>query len=163
MQKIKDSFYAALRDRLAVLNPSRTVVVNGVSRPALLVSENETYSSAPNQPMVFYLSWGEARLQDQGQPAPMISLECSIRYAAEGTQEFSYQDRGRLLEELSQELLSITSPQYAALMDHSQQPAADLGARIFWSRPILGATEISGEQVLRTGRLRVHASTEVAL
>lgn len=163
MQKIKDSFYVALRDRLAALNPSRTVVVSGASRPAVLVSENETYSSAPILPMVFYLSWGEAKLQQQGQAEPMISLECSIRYAAEGTQEFSYHDRGRLLEELSQELLSITSPQYAALMDHSQQPAMDLGARIFWSRPILGATEVSGDRVLRTGRLRVHASTEVAL
>lgn len=160
MQNIKDSFYIALRDRLSVLNPSRTVLDNGIVRPALLVEENESYGAEAQQAMAFYVSWGEARLLQDRQTNPLLSIECNIRYAAEGTQELSYQDRGRLLEELSQELLSITFPLNAPLMDHSQQPPVDLGARIFWTRPILGATEPIEERVQRTARLRVNASTE---
>ncbi len=41
MQFAKDSFYIALRDRLAVLNPARTVYLDGVTRPAVIVAENQ--------------------------------------------------------------------------------------------------------------------------
>jgi hypothetical protein len=41
MQRAKDTFYITLRDRIAALNPARTVLVRGVVRPAVLVEENE--------------------------------------------------------------------------------------------------------------------------
>ena len=41
MQSAKDTFYVTLRDRLAALNPARTVVVRGMVRPGVLVEENE--------------------------------------------------------------------------------------------------------------------------
>ena len=37
MQNAKDTFYLTLQSRLAALNPSRTVVLRGVVRPATLV------------------------------------------------------------------------------------------------------------------------------
>jgi hypothetical protein len=40
MQGAKDSFYMALRSRLAVLNPARTMVIDGVTVPAIVVREN---------------------------------------------------------------------------------------------------------------------------
>jgi len=55
MQNIKDSFFIAIRDRLATLNPQRTVLVQGVSRPAILVIENEISAAAPREANVFYL------------------------------------------------------------------------------------------------------------
>ena len=40
MQAAKDSFYMALRTRLAGLNPTRTMVIDGVTVPAIVVREN---------------------------------------------------------------------------------------------------------------------------
>jgi hypothetical protein len=37
MQNARDTFYVALRDRLAAVNPARTMVVRSVVRPGLLV------------------------------------------------------------------------------------------------------------------------------
>ena len=40
MQFAKDSFFLALQQRLAALNPARTVTLNGATVPAILVVEN---------------------------------------------------------------------------------------------------------------------------
>ena len=61
MQSAKDSFYVALRDRLAALNPQRTVFLNGVTRPAVIVVENEYITAAGPLPEAFYLGWGTAQ------------------------------------------------------------------------------------------------------
>ena len=45
MQNAKDTFYVTLRDRLAAVNPARTMLVRGVIRPGLLVEENELASA----------------------------------------------------------------------------------------------------------------------
>ena len=56
MQNAKDTFYVTLRDRLAALNPARTMVVRGVTRPGVLVEENELVSAY--EPVdVFCLRW----------------------------------------------------------------------------------------------------------
>ncbi len=41
VQNAKDTFYEVIRARLAAVNPGRTMVVRGVTRPGLLVEENE--------------------------------------------------------------------------------------------------------------------------
>jgi hypothetical protein len=41
MQNAKDSFYIALRTRLAALNPERTILLRGTKRPGILVEEAE--------------------------------------------------------------------------------------------------------------------------
>ena len=56
MQNAKDTFYMTLRDRLAAVNPARTMVVRGVTRPGSLVEENELVSA--DQPVdAFCLRW----------------------------------------------------------------------------------------------------------
>ncbi len=50
MQDARDTFYVALRGRLAAINPDRTIVVRGQVRPGILVEENELRS--PMQPTV---------------------------------------------------------------------------------------------------------------
>ena len=61
MQFAKDSFYLALRDRLAALDPERKVLVDGVERPAILVIENKPVNAAPPLPNAYYLAWGRQR------------------------------------------------------------------------------------------------------
>ena len=46
MQFAKDSFFLALQERLAALNPVRSVTLNGATVPAVVVVENLTPTSA---------------------------------------------------------------------------------------------------------------------
>jgi hypothetical protein len=46
MQNARDTFYVRLRDRLAAVNPARTMVLRGVTRPGVLVEENELASAS---------------------------------------------------------------------------------------------------------------------
>src|SRR5436190_6330031 len=102
MQTIKDSFYIALRDRLGTLDPARTVTVLGVTRPAVLVIENELADAAPLLPKTFYLIWtscdsasGTERLD-----LPLLRLACEITYWTQGSDDLGSQDRGRTLAQL---------------------------------------------------------------
>ena len=56
MQNAKDSFYLALRTRLATINPERTVLLRGALRPGILVEEAEApLAQLPSD--VFVLRW----------------------------------------------------------------------------------------------------------
>jgi hypothetical protein len=83
MQSVKDSFYIALRDRLAALNPQRTVVVEGITRPAILVRENEPASGAADQANAFYLNWGPALALDDSD-TPVMQIGCTVTYWTSG-------------------------------------------------------------------------------
>jgi hypothetical protein len=154
MQFAKDSFYITLRDRLAAHNAERTVVVDGVSRPALLVTENE-----PLTPIIagaFYLRWGTCqRVESMGAALPpLFALDCACLYRTSGTKD-SAVDRGRALAALDEELLAICSPHHAPKRDCSVTPAINLGTTVFWEAPQLGAIEAMGGALQRTAKLRV--------
>ncbi len=141
MQFAKDSFYIALRDRLATLNPQRTVFLNGVTRPAVVVAENEHITAAGQVPEAFYIRWGDVRPGAmRGGPHPLLALECTISYGTAGSADKQGVDRGRVLAELDCELLSMCSPPYTPKCDHMQTPAADLGTKVLWSTPELRLT-----------------------
>src|SRR6266568_507674 len=56
MQNAKDSFYMALRTRLALINPERTLLLRGTVRPGILVEEAEApFSQLPSD--AFVLRW----------------------------------------------------------------------------------------------------------
>ena len=77
MQFAKDSFFLALQQRLAGLNPARTVTVNGATVPAVLVAENLPPASAEPLPNAFYIEWGSAGVVDgHAGDAALMSLEC---------------------------------------------------------------------------------------
>ena len=164
MQNTKDSFFIALRDRLAALNPARTISVLGITRPAVIVAENEIADAAPLLPEAFYLSWKEcsAATGTERLDSPLLQLACEITYWTQGSDDFSSQDRGRTLAALDAELLAITAPPRAALQDHSQSPAADLGTNIFWTQPQLGTIVTDGPKLTRTAKLFVFSFAEVA-
>jgi hypothetical protein len=144
MQFAKDSFFLALQQRLAGLNPARTVTINGATLPAVLVSENLPPASAEPQPNTFYIEWGSAGVIDghAGNTA-LMSVECVISYYTMGTVQ-SMVDRGRLLGQLDYELLSICQPTNTEKYDYTQSPSLDLGTSLFWNQPALEQATING-------------------
>jgi hypothetical protein len=159
MQNIKDTFYIALRDRLAALNPARVVTIRNVTRPAVVVAENEAPDSQPLLPDTFHLFWRESEAITA---RPLRKLRCEIVYWVEGSETISYQDRGRALGLSDEELLAICTPPRTPLMDHAQSPAVTLGGNIFWSTPLFAAPKIEGRKLVRSAFIDVFAAGEVA-
>ncbi len=147
MQAAKDSFYMALRERLAALNPARTMVVDGVTIPGIIVRENMEPQFAEVQPEIFYIDWGDVQIVESTRP--MLGLDCHVWYASEGSSGTGV-DRGRALAEMDQELLQICRPPHTGMRDYSQAPSADLGSSVFWTMPELaqgpGEVPVSKEQ-----------------
>jgi hypothetical protein len=135
MQAAKDSFYMALRDRLASADPERTILVDGVTRPAIVVRENMEPQFTELTAETFYLDWGEARVAASARP--IVAMECRISYCSEGSSETGA-DRGRKLGQMDEVLLKICDPPHSRMRDYSQAPSADLGAGVFWTMPEIG-------------------------
>ena len=136
MQAAKDSFYMALRSRLAALNSGRVITIDGVAVPGIVVRENLEPRFNEAQPGVFYVDWGEMLIAESSRP--LLGIDCAIWYASEGTSGGTGVDRGRELAEMDVELLRICDPPHTEMIDYSQTPAADLGAGIFWTIPAIG-------------------------
>jgi len=165
MQFAKDSFYVALRDRLAALNPARVVYLDGANRPAVIVAENQAPGSTVPFDNTFYLRWGAARVVASTQRArrPLMALDCVLSYRTSGTADNSFADRGRTLAALDLELLSIASPGATAKQDFSQAPVLDLGTKVLWRRPQLGDAEVVGSELRRLAALAIFFFPEVDL
>ena len=162
MQSAKDSFYIALRDRLAALNPARTVVVDGRMRPAVLVIENEPANTAPPLPNAFHLSWGAPAFVKGTESArrPLMKMECGIGYRVAGAQPGAV-DRGRALATLDAELLRLTTPPRTPKRDHAHTSPVELGSSVFWALPEFGEPEIAHDELRRQARLMIFFFPEV--
>ena len=142
MQFAKDSFYMALRERLAALNPQRVVSLNGVTRPAVIVAENEPVVPVEPLPDTFYIEWGAMKpISRHSSPRPLLGMDCVISHHTLGTVD-SEVDRGRTLAQLDTELLSICHPAHTTKQDFTQSPSVNLGTFVFWTTPDLG--DVSG-------------------
>jgi hypothetical protein len=151
MQFTKDSFYMALLQRLVSLDPLRTITLNGTTRPAIVVAENELV--IPVQPVAdaFYIEWGAAQLVPrQVGNRGLMAMDCVISYHTFGTVE-SGVDRGRTLGSLDMSLLSICQPPRTAKRDYTQAPSVDLGTSILWTTPIL--SKVSGSDATKNDGL----------
>src|SRR5579863_7954094 len=95
MQNAKDSFYMALRNRLAALNPERTILIRGAVRPGIVVEEAEApFAQLPGD--VFVVRWLGMGV-DVDLATSLVAQECEILYATCGSQSFGGLDRGRAL------------------------------------------------------------------
>ncbi len=160
-EDVKDTFYLALRDRLAAGAPSLQVLVRGVLRPAVVVAENELPGSAVDgiAPLnCFCLHWTSVRL-DRG----LSVLGCVIRYATDGSAGAAGMDRGRALSAMDAALVSAvsTAPQNAAQVTVSEAAAGaaietTTGQRVFWSDVALGDAVLRGERVERMATVEVY-------
>ena len=162
MQAAKDSFYMALRDRLAALNPSRTVVVDGVAVPAILVRENLEPQFAEARPEIFYIEFGDVIVE--GGTHPILKMNCRIGYASEGACVAGV-DRGRELAQMDSELLRICDPPHTGMRDYSQAPSLALGSGVFWTVPDLKSApgDVAGKQQRAAGAARAARSAELTV
>jgi hypothetical protein len=158
MQNAKDTFYITLRDRLTVLNPSRTIVLRGAVRPAMVVAENELVA-AVNPVEAFVLIWTDTAI-DLSEPLPLHTMPCDIAYATRGTPELLSMDRGRVLDAMDGELRSMLQPASAVKQDFDATPVAFSGTNIFWSEPRFGTVVAKDGQLARTAQVSVFALQE---
>ena len=105
MQNAKDSFYIALRNRLAQVNPARVVTLRAVERPGIMVEDAEP-PEAQIANDLFVLRWTETAVDAQ-LPSILVQMACEIHYASSGSQPNSGLDRGRALSAMDSELLTI--------------------------------------------------------
>lgn len=159
MQNAKDSFYEAMRARLATVNPDRTIVLRGQVRPAVLVEENELVTEAPLTDC-FRLRWTDAACDAQS-PMPVVTLTCEVMYETAGTAVNSGMDRGRVLAAMDGELLQMVKacPQNAAKVNYAGlafgQSAVAMKTRIWWGDVAFGPVQVKKERVARTATVAV--------
>ena len=157
MQSAKDSFYIALRNRLAQVNPSRTVTVNGTTRPGILVNENERPGLEDLLVGTFWVSWGaESAITAAAGQVTLHLLECTIDYRVDGTDSNGNADRGRQLAAMDTELQRICMPRLTPAYDYTQSPAVLLGTTIFWTVPKLAAPKSDGKLLSRAATLQIY-------
>lgn len=164
MQNAKDTFYEVLRSRIAAGNPERTIVVRGLTRPGVLVEENELVS-AITIPDCFRLRWTEASVDATGL-LRAIALRCEVLYETAGTALGGGMDRGRTLAAMDGELVAAVhgSPQVATKQNYSL--LADGGAvtpmntNIWWSDVVLGPVQVKGDRVARAATVTVTSYQE---
>lgn len=164
MQNAKDTFYVTLCTRIAALNPERTVVVRGVTRPGVLVSENELVS-AVELPDIFRLEWTALRVDANG-ALPLAAMRCEIRYCTDGGAMRGGMDRGRLVATMDAELVSAlgTRPHSAAKMNYAVtaqggSPSA-MATKIFWGDVVFSDLTTEGERLERVATVEVFSYQE---
>jgi hypothetical protein len=158
MENAKDTFYVALRNRLAALHPNRVIILRGVQRPGILMEEAEAV--VPQMPAdVFVLRWTELELDGQ-LPSALAQMTCEIHYTTAGRQTNAGLDRGRALEEMDAELLSILSPNCAPKMNYTQTPTVAMGTNVFWGMPQFTSMTTQRERLTRVTKVTVFAFQE---
>ncbi len=159
-QNAKDTFYLTLRDRLAVLNPDRTVVVRSGTRPGILVEENES-ADAPGATVsdVFILHW-TGFTSDTGEALPLERARCEVRYATGGLPEVAGMDRGRALQAMDEELQAMLQPASAPLVAYGGAAPVTGTSRVFWSDAEYGNATVAASRLERVVTVEVFAWKE---
>ena len=158
MQYAKDSFYMALRTRLAAINPERTILIRGAVRPGILVEEAEApFAQLPSD--VYLLRW-QALGVDTDQASTMNAIECEILYSTCGTQAFGGLDRGRMLAAMDDEVVAMLQPYYTPKLNYSVQPAATMQTQVFWDEPAFSTTTVQRDRLSRSARVTVYSYQE---
>lgn len=158
MQNAKDSFYMALRTRLAGVNPQRTVLVRGAVRPGIVMEEAEAASGQTPQD-VFVVRW-LGMGADADLPTRMVAAECEITYATCGSQSFGGLDRGRALSAMDEELMAMLQPLWTPKMSYMATPPAQLATRVFWDEAVWGPVVTQRDRVSRGARVMVYSYQE---
>jgi hypothetical protein len=158
MQNAKDSFYMALRARLAAINPQRTLLLRGTLRPGVLVEEAEAPTSQ-NPPDVFVLRWPGLGL-DLNLTSTLAAQECEISYQTCGSQSFGGLDRGRSMSRMDEELMAMLQPFSAAKLDYTVQPAATKLTQIFWDEPAFAPVITQRDRLSRSAKVTIYSYQE---
>jgi hypothetical protein len=161
MINAKDTFYIMLRNRLAALNPARTVTLRGVTRPGVLVEENEL--AAENIiPDIFRLRWSALSIDTQGS-LPLATMTCAIHYATAGNGGNGGMDRGRLLAAMDSELSSalLATPHLIHKWNYTRGDTPfSMATNVFWSDASFAPTVVAAEQLQRVATVEVFCYQE---
>lgn len=158
MQYAKDSFYMALRARLAAINPGRTILMRGAVRPGILVEEAEApFAQLPSD--VYVLRW-QALGVDTDLASAMNAIECEILYSTCGTQAFGGLDRGRMLATMDDEIVAMLQPYYTSKLNYSVQPAATMQTQVFWDEPAFSTITVQRDRLSRSARVTIYSYQE---
>jgi hypothetical protein len=158
MQNAKDSFYMALRTRLASINPERTILLRGAVRPGILVEEAEApLSQLPND--VYVLRWLNLGV-DLNLASTMVGEQCEILYQTCGTQSFGGLDRGRLLSEMDEEVTAMAQPFYTPKLNYTATPPAAMLTKVFWDEPNFSPIVTQRDRLSRSVSLMVYSYQE---
>jgi hypothetical protein len=158
MQNAQNTFYITLRNRLAALNPNRTIYLRGVTRPGIVVESNELVVAQPPSD-VFVLRWlglhNDPYLSDV-----MLQMQCEIAYMTEGTTGNLGMDRGAMLTEMDAELMSLLQPNTAQKMNYAPTPAAPMETQIYWSEASFQPLKVERDRLSRIATVSVFSYEE---
>ncbi len=158
MQNAKDSFYMALRNRLTVVNPERTIMLRGASRPGILVEEAEApFNQLPAD--VFVLRW-LAMGADVDCASTLVAEECEILYQTCGCQTYGGLDRGRALSQMDEELAALVQPFYTPKLNYTATPPAALLTNVFWDEPVFTPCVTQRDRIGRSAKVMVYSYQE---
>jgi hypothetical protein len=158
MQNAKDSFYMALRARLAAINPERVILLRGAVRPGILVEEAEApFNQLPGD--VFVLRW-LALSVDMDLASTMSAQECEILYQTCGTQSFGGLDRGRLLSEMDEEIAAILQPFCTPKLNYTATPPTAMLTQVFWDEPAVAPIVTQRDQLSRSAKVTIYSYQE---
>jgi len=158
MQNAKDSFYIALRTRLAAINTERTILLRGSVRPGILVEEAEAFfSQLPND--VFVLRWLGLSV-DISLGSTMVAEECEIVYQTCGTQSYGGLDRGRALSKMDEELVAMLKPFCTPKLNYAATPPTTMLTQVFWDEPELAPITAQRDQLSRSAKVMVYSYQE---
>lgn len=161
MQNAKDSFYIALRNRLCVLNPERTIMLRGAARPGILVEEAEApFAQTPSD--VFVLRWA-GQAADVDLASTLVAQEVEILYQTSGSQSYGGLDRGRVLSQLDGELLTLLQPFSTPKVSYVTQPPVNMSTQVFWDEPIFTPIVSQRDRLGRSARVTVYSYREPGL
>ncbi|HEX8712906.1 MAG TPA: hypothetical protein VF730_13595 [Terracidiphilus sp.] len=158
MQNAKDSFYMALRARLATVNSQRTILMRGALRPGILVEEAEApFNQLPTD--VFILRWAGLAV-DLDICSTLIAAECEILYQTCGTQVFGGLDRGRAISQMDNELIAILTPYSAPKSNFTKTPPEAMLTQVFWDEPAISPISVQRDLVSRSAKVIVYSYQE---
>lgn len=160
MQAAKDTFMKTLADRLTVVNPARTVTVDGTLRPAVLAVENESPFPAHGELETFLLNWESAAQEVDG--STLMYLDCKVGYGSQGTDSMAGTDRGRIVTAMDGELMQLCRLRNTAKCDYTQTPPRALTSNVFWTTPVMEPPSTGNGVLQRTATIRVFFFPEVA-
>jgi hypothetical protein len=159
MENAKNSFYIALRNRLAEVNPARTVFLRGVNRPGVLVEENELATAKPPND-IYRLRWTKLSVNSQ-MPAALEQISCEIRYSTAGTNNNGGMDRGQCLTAMDDEVMQMLQPCSTPKMSYTQSGSAAMATNLFWTAPAFEAVSEAQGVLTRAVTVDVFSLQEV--
>jgi len=158
MQNARDTFYVALRNRLATVNPNRTMLLRGAQRPSILVEEAEAVvAMLPAD--TFVLRW-TGLTTDTNLPLTFAKMECEMHYTTGGTAAAFGLDRGRALEEMDAEVIGLLTPRSTPKMDYATNPVTQLTTAVFWTAATFMPAATVRDRLTRYAKVAVFAYQE---